>query len=419
MRFTVVHAADLHLDTPCATLGRTAPEVAEALRDASLAAFSALVDLTLERSAAVLLLAGDLYDGAERGIRAQRVLQAGLERLGAAGVRTFIVTGNHDPVGSRWRDGLPRGSHLFGPEAVEAVPVEVEGRVVATVHGISYAQQEERRNLARMFHRSGAGLQFGLLHANVGDNPSYGPYAACSLEDLRAGGMDYWALGHVHDHRVLLAGGPWAVYPGVLQGRNPSLGEIGPKGAMVLGCDDAFGLVEPPLFVALDRIRFENLAVDLTGARDLADATDRVAAAGAEAAGRADGRALVLRCVLEGDFAPEAELQTRIPEVVEELRREGLARDPFVWWDRVDVDTRPPLQREELRRAGDLAAELLAEGDRLRARPDELALLLGELEAELVRFPARDALERRRGPEEILAAAEDICLRLLVGGGAQ
>jgi len=87
--FRFVHAADLHLDTPFQGVAQPAPAVAEALRDASLAAWDELVELTLREQAAFLLLAGDIYDGAERGMRAQFRFLHGLERLADARVPVF------------------------------------------------------------------------------------------------------------------------------------------------------------------------------------------------------------------------------------------------------------------------------------------------------------------------------------------
>src|SRR5690242_8646941 len=145
--FRFIHAADLHLDTPFEGLARTSPEVAAALRDASLAAFDALVELTLREQAAFLVIAGDLYDGAERGVRAQLRFLRGLERLSAAGVHVLMVHGNHDPLGG-WSAirAWPAGVHVFPSDAVEAVTVERDGEPLATVHGISYATRDPGEN---------------------------------------------------------------------------------------------------------------------------------------------------------------------------------------------------------------------------------------------------------------------------------
>jgi len=419
LRFTVVHAADLHLDTPCSGLGRTAPAVADALREASLESFDRLVELCLDEQAAILLLAGDVYDGPERGIRAERRLLGGLARLGDAGVRTFIVHGNHDPLaGHEHAAALPAGSFAFPADQVLSVPVEWDGVEIATVHGISFREREERRNLARLFQASGPGMQIGVLHANVGD-PEHAAYAPCSVEDLRSAGMDYWALGHVHRRLTVLAGGPWAAYPGVLQGRSPAPGERGAKGAFVLSCDAALGLLAPPRFVALDRIRFAEIAVDVSELDSAQAVLDRLEAAAAAERDAADGRALVLRGVLSGAYGQDEELHRAQAEMLQSLQESGLALAPFVWWDALDVQTHPPLRREEVLAGSDLAAEVLREVDRLALAPAELLAMLGELDQSLMRLPVRDALGRRREPEELLRAAEDVCLRLLVGGGGQ
>src|SRR5271167_1437646 len=91
--FTFVHSADLHLDTPFKGIGGTAPYVAKRLRDASLAAFDRLVELCLQRRAAFLVVAGDIYDGPERGLRAQLRFRDGLARLSDAGISSFVVHG--------------------------------------------------------------------------------------------------------------------------------------------------------------------------------------------------------------------------------------------------------------------------------------------------------------------------------------
>ncbi|MGP8163321.1 MAG: metallophosphoesterase family protein, partial [Acidimicrobiales bacterium] len=100
--FCFVHAADLHLDTPFRDVHDLPPFVADALREASLQAFDAIVELALERRAAFVVIAGDVYDGPERGLRAQVHFHKGLALLAGEGIPSFVVHGNHDPVTTGW-----------------------------------------------------------------------------------------------------------------------------------------------------------------------------------------------------------------------------------------------------------------------------------------------------------------------------
>ena len=276
--FRFVHAADLHLDTPFEGLRDTAPAVGRALRDASLEALDALVDLCIEVDAAFLVIAGDVYDGPERGLRAQLRFRAGLERLSHFGVRVLVVHGNHDPTEEGWSAirEWPEGVHVFGSERVEAV--EIDG--VATVYGISYPRSDVRENLALAFPRKagrseGTGLRVGVLHCNAGGHAGHAPYAACNLDDLTGAAIDYWALGHVHAREVLCED-PWVVYPGNLQGRSPHAGERGEKGAMVVDVED--GRVAAVTFRALDRVRFLVSELDVSSASDLGEVESRLRA---------------------------------------------------------------------------------------------------------------------------------------------
>src|ERR1700736_2714820 len=106
-KFRFVHAADLHLDSPFAAIGRVAPEIAGRLRDASLAAYDALVEMAIVREAAFVLFAGDIYDSADRGVRAQLRFLRGVEKLGERDIPVFVAHGNHDPL-----DGWPVAPRL-------------------------------------------------------------------------------------------------------------------------------------------------------------------------------------------------------------------------------------------------------------------------------------------------------------------
>ncbi|MBK1698780.1 metallophosphoesterase family protein [Rhodovibrio salinarum] len=377
--FRFVHAGDLHLDTPFDGLSRLGGDLPARLRDASLTAFDNLVAETLRVEADALVLAGDLYDGPERGLRAQLRLRDGFARLTQAGVQVFLVHGNHDPVEEGWSAvAWPEGVHVFPTQEVEGVPVHRSGREIARVYGISYARRDTTDNLAARFPQtSDAPFAVGLLHANVGNNPAHARYAPCELSELTRGGMDYWALGHVHDAQVLSDGAVHAVYSGVLQGRSPKPSEQGPKGAYLVDVDD--GRVSALSFRPLDVVRFETLQVDVEAVADTGGLQDALQTAAADAAEAADGRDLILRADLTGRGAVHQQLRrgAGVEEVLQSLQEAGTqVAGARVWWDRLIDRTAPPLDKDAIRRRGDFSAELLLRAEALLADPEQLDAFL-------------------------------------------
>ena len=62
-RFTFLHAADLHIDSPLRGLERYEEAPAEEIRGASRRAFENLVGRAIELQVAFVILAGDVFDG--------------------------------------------------------------------------------------------------------------------------------------------------------------------------------------------------------------------------------------------------------------------------------------------------------------------------------------------------------------------
>lgn len=370
MRFTFVHAADLHLDTPFEGLGRVNPQLGERLRDASLDAFDDLVELTIDRRADFLVIAGDVYDGADRGVRAQLRFLRGLKRLAFAGVRVFVVHGNHDPLDG-WSAirAWPPNVTLFGAADVEAHAVERQGERLATIYGISYPRRDVTENLALRFRRgSEPGFHVGLLHCAVGAVGDHARYSPCTVDDLRAAGMDYWALGHVHDRRVLAERDPWVVYPGNLQGRSIKPTEQGAKGATVVHVVD--GVVDRLEFVPCDRARFAEVEVDLAGVRTLPDVTASCLDALTQLRAAHPTGDLIARVRLVGRTAARADLR-RSPDTPERLLqalRDELERGPApLWCESVRDETRAELDVDAIRGRGDFAAAVVQRADALAA----------------------------------------------------
>lgn len=421
MDFRFVHAADLHLDTPFTGVARMSPEIADVLREASLEAFDDLVRLTIREDAAFLLLAGDIYDGEERGLRAQLRLLEGFDQLTRRGIRVFAVHGNHDPVGGwsairRW----PPGVTIFRPGEVQSVPVDgTDGRRLAMVHGISYGQRHETENLVLRFPRAvGPGLQIGLLHCHAGSDPAHTPYSPCSIEDLLGAGLDYWALGHLHRRQLPAEGGPWIAYPGNLQGRSLSPSETGAKGALV--AEAAGGAVRSVRFQPLDRVRFVNEDLPVDGHQDLAGLTETLHHRADELRAEHRGRHLVLRVTLTGRGSLHDRLAQPglLDELLEELRRTGRRDGPLLWWEGIRDRTRSDHDPAALQRRDDFTASVIRLHHRLSGDPEALRRFFDE-HAGTARV---GGLARRSPPpedtelQELLHRALDRVLDLLEGG---
>ncbi|MGD0743146.1 MAG: DNA repair exonuclease [Acidimicrobiales bacterium] len=368
--FCFLHTADLHLDTPFRDVHDLPPAVADALREASLQAFDSIVELALERKAAFLVVAGDVYDGPERGLRAQVHFHKGLSLLADEGIPSFVVHGNHDPVTTGWSaiSSWPQGVTIFRADSVGLVPVERDGAVIATVQGISYATRETTENLSLRFRRpDGPGVHVGLLHCNLDGSQDHDAYSPCSLADLRSARLDYWALGHIHTRRTIPGNGPgdpWIVYSGNSQARSPKPSEQSAKGAVVVHVRD--GVVADVEFVPCDRVRFEEIECPIEGLADLPALAGRLADLASERIAAAEGRSVILRARLSG----RGELHTVLTrpgacdEILREVRDDTGGRPPFCWWDEIRDETRGVIDRETLRGRGDFAADLVefAEG---------------------------------------------------------
>lgn len=361
MRFRFVHAADLHLDTPFAGLAGSDSLLAERLRDASLTALDRIVAEALDVGAAFVVFAGDLYDGVQRGIRAQLRFRAALTRLSDAGIPSFIAHGNHDPEGGSW-SAIPTWPPLvtvFPAGTPISVPVVRDGAHLATVHGVSYGQRAERDNLALRFPTParGGGLHVGVLHCNVDGATGHEPYSPCTLGELTARGMGYWALGHVHRQRVLAEGPAWVVYPGNTQGRSFGAGEQGAKGALVVDVEDGAVVGVRPF--TTDSVRFVELEANVARFTELGELVDALVG-GARAAHDAHGDVeLLVRARLSGRGELHQVLRdgAKRAELLQSLRDEA---PPGLNWLALVGETRPALDLEAVYAAGDLRAEIIA-----------------------------------------------------------
>ena len=374
-RLRFVHAADLHLDSPFKGLREVAPDhVAQALHNATFQAYENIIKLCITEKVDALLVAGDIFDSADRSLRAQLRFAEGLRTLDKAGIRSFVCHGNHDPLdGWEARLDYPESCQRFGEE-FEAVPVFEADPGRAVIHGISYPRREVTENLVSRLGRVTPGpFSIGLLHTNVGNDPGHAPYAPCSLDDLRQSGIDYWALGHIHTRQILHERDPAVVYPGNPQGRH--LNETGARGVYLVDVDDGDNI--RPEFRAVDSIRWERLAVDIAAQETEQDLLDALHEGMQGALDAAADRPVVVRVTLYGrgklkQFLRQA---NAVGDLVEQINDVWVGRTPFLWCERIEDQTRAPFDRQERLAGSDFLAEVLRTADQAREDPERLAHL--------------------------------------------
>ena len=406
-----VHAADLHLDAPFKGVDAADSRVRAALVASTFKALDAVVSTCLAYDADFLVLAGDVYNSAELSLGTEFAFREALQRLSDASVAVYIARGNHDPAGSRAAAlGLPEGVHVFSEHEVERVTFERDGAVVCALYGRSFRTAAETANLALGYARQADDpLAIGVLHTNVGGRPGHEPYAPCSLDDLRAARMDYWALGHIHKPEVL-ADAPPVVYAGCTQGLTPN--EQGIRGCTVVTLGPGGATTE---FVPTSSVVWTRACVEAEDIETLDGLRSALGGALDRATGEADGRPAIVRMEIGGRGAVHADLV--LPGVLRDLladvRAEGLEREPWLWVDRLTDATRPALDFEAVRAGEDFPGDLVRLADGLLA--DERALLAY---VDAVAGPALTLLDRRDIPPvdaaAVLERARDLALDRLL-----
>jgi exonuclease SbcD len=403
----IVHAADLHLDSPLSGLERYPGAPVEAIRGASRRALANLVALCLEERAELLLIAGDVYDGDWRDYSTGMFFVSELLRLRDAGTRVVLVRGNHDAASQITRH-LDLPAHVTELASARPVTLRLEDLGVA-VHGQSFRDRSVQDDLASRYPDPVAGvLNVGLLHTSLTGREGHHDYAPCTMETLRSRGYDYWALGHVHQREVV-SEAPWVVFPGNLQGRHAR--ETGPKGATVLTVNDSrIASVEHR---ALDVVRWAVCDVDAAGAGSADDVVELARAALDRAVSASEGRTVAARVVVRGVTRAHAALVAHSDQWEGQIRLAGrdVAGDEL-WVERVRFDTSPMVDRERLAARDDAIGQVVRALSALRDDPEGRAALLDVFADLRTKLPpeAREGLDAVRldDPELVLDALRDV-----------
>ena len=249
MGLKLLHSADWHLDS---SFGGFSQEQREILRREQEKIPGKVASLACREGCDAVLLAGDLFDGQPTRDTVERVKKA----LADCAVPVFVSPGNHDfcAPGSPWLEEVwPENVHIFtgGLESV-AVPA-----LNLRVYGAGYRSMECPALLEGFRAEGGEAYQVAVLHGDPTQKNA--PYCPITASQVRASGLTYLALGHIHKAGAFHAGDTLSAWPGCPMGRGWD--ETGDKGVCIVTLEDTAQVRA----VTLDTPRFFDLTVDVDG----------------------------------------------------------------------------------------------------------------------------------------------------------
>ena len=308
----ILHSADWHLDAPLSSLDENA---AQSLRREMKKIPEKIAELCMHEKCDLMLLTGDLFDGAwsrQTLADVQQVL-AGLE------IPVVITPGNHDfcAPGSPYMEQWPENVHIFKKAQMESIVLpELDCRI----YGGGYEAMDCPALLKRFRAEGQEKWHIGALHAEAGKADS--TYCPITKYQVQESGLDYLALGHIHKQGSLPAGETVCVWPGCPMGHG--FDETGEKGVMIATLDEGvsvrFAMLDTPRFYDEDVDVSEDPVAALTGilpaveSRDFYRVTLSGYSSGLDLQGLKEKFSHIPNLLLLDETQPEVDLWSNINE---------------------------------------------------------------------------------------------------------
>ena len=187
--FRCIHAARLLLDHQLrglhsAIAGEIAPDVRKIIQDATLLAFEQIIEQALAHDVHCVLVSGDCFDPADRGLRGPAALVRGIARLAEHDI-PVILQADRSELWSSWPAGLrfPPNTHRIGPGQAASVSIARAGKLLATI-AVDDAAQHSAKHLPAgrkgwhihlpAFHPLGTNAPAGTIHLPNECEPAQG-----------------------------------------------------------------------------------------------------------------------------------------------------------------------------------------------------------------------------------------------------
>ena len=351
-RISFIHAADLHLDSPMVGLKYLPQDIFTRVKESTFAALKKITETAILHQVDFVILAGDLFDGEDRSLRAQSRFRTEMLKLAENGIQVYVIHGNHDHLNGSWVHlNMPANVHVFNSE-VEAKVLQTKNGAIVHLYGFSYPTRHVYdRKIDDYRKKDGADFHIGILHGNESGGVEHDNYAPFSVSDLHKKEFDYWALGHIHK-RAVLSESPPIIYPGNIQGRNKK--ETGMKGIYHVTLTDLDKKIN---FIETADIIWEETVVDASAAENFLDVL-QLCQTTINSYRREQKGTLLSLSLKNIVLADEREQRSLNGELLELLLENEKEEDSFVWIVDLTVIEGQQIDKEQLKRDANFYAEL-------------------------------------------------------------
>ena len=272
----IIHCADVHLDSKLSA--NLDERGAKQRREEILNTFLKMIDYAAEHDVAAILIAGDLFDTARVQAGVRNAVESAIRRNPR--ITFYLLKGNHKASGFLDAlEELPENLKLFETEWTQyCLNPQGEKNIVLT--GAELAAGGSGTLISSLVLDYDK-FNIVMLHGQQNNYTSKNKAENIALGELRNKGIDYLALGHVHEFHCeeLDKRGKWC-YSGCLEGRG--FDECGEHGFVLLDIDEKSMQYTCEMVPFASRT-LHQMEVDVTGCVTSSEMADAVEDALAEA----------------------------------------------------------------------------------------------------------------------------------------
>jgi DNA repair exonuclease SbcCD nuclease subunit len=350
-----IHTGDLHLGQRIHYATEPPKEIQEALSNAVFESFVKLCKTAQQEAVDFLLIAGDVYDSVSRSVKANQFFIQQCKQLNFYNIAIYVIAGNHDPlIEGQELFNLPENVHIFDSKKPESIEHRRNGEAIALIIGQSYQRKWEQRKMHQDYDVLASELPtIAMLHTQLSlSEQHYVPASVTELVSQTA--IDYWALGHIHQQRIIQGVHPVIAYCGTPQGCD--FGECGRGGALMVEMATKTDINITPIDLASVNIIEETIDISDKGYTTLSDLeacllekTNQIQQQQGDERGklvrwRIQGKSELKKVIEEKE---QAEVELTLLQLLNE--QSGIDNRDFIWHDAIHFHLQRPVDYTALK----------------------------------------------------------------------